>query len=348
MTAIFALFIFACGEVGDDSDGNPGTDPGTSSSGDLPPDGSSSSGETLVVCSGLHCCNGAEYDNSTNFCYQEQLYPRCGGADYNPFERGCFGGTLYPQCSLDDTRGTCVHESIKRCRQEGNGEDKIRDPLPGMACQPNGSIIGTIDDYRGRVKIKTYKTVQIGNQVWMAENLDFYPGPNGAWNSKCHGDNYGDDNSGSCGENGRLYDWATAMGLPPECNYTNKSCPPSHEGLLVGLCPNGFAIPRSEDWQQLVDYAGGNAIAGGRLKSRDGWSNNGNGTDNYGFNARPSGYSYYWGIEDRDLGNSSYWWVETQANSEAYYWSVISSDTEARNHFFPKDMDMIYVRCLHY
>jgi uncharacterized protein (TIGR02145 family) len=355
--AVFALFILACGEVGDETNGSSssGTSPGgSSSSGNSQGGGGNSSSQvTAVVCSGLFCCNGAEFDNSTNFCHEDQLYPRCGNSDYNPYEKGCFDGTLYPRCSLENTRGLCVHESLLRCRQEGRGDDKIIDPLPRMACQPNGAITGTIDDYRNGVKIKTYNTVQISNQVWLAENLDYYPGPNkveGAvvLNSKCYGDEQGESNPGSCGKQGRLYDWATAMGLSQVCNGTSQGCPPSHQGLWIGLCPNGFAFPRSEDWKQLVDYAGGSAIAGGRLKSKEGWSSNGNGTDNYGFNALPGGYSYYWGIEDRDSGSSSYWWVETQANSEAYYWNIISSDTEVRNRFFPKDMDMAYVRCLHY
>jgi len=361
LMAVFALFVFACGEVGDTSSDDSSSSGGSfvNYSSSNPSGGSSSSGgggnsssDGNTVCNGQWCCNGVEFNNAVSFCREEQLYPRCDGRDYNPYEQGCFEGKLYPKCINDKTRGTCVHESLLRCRQEG-GEDKIKDPLPGMTCQPNGAITGTIDDYRNGVKMKTYKTAQIGNQVWMAENLDYYPGPNKVGeetvlNSKCHGADYGINNPGSCGLNGRLYDWATAMNLPQSCNSTNENCPPGHPGLSRALCPNGFGFPRSEDWQQLVDYAGGKSIAGGRLKSKEGWSNNGNGTDNYGFNAIPSGYSYYWGIEDRDLGSSSYWWVETQETSEAYYWSVISSDTEARNHFWPKAMDMAYIRCLHY
>ncbi len=355
--AVLALLVFACGEVGvvpsDDSSssggssssdgGNSSSSSGgeSSSSGDenSSSSGGNSSSSGNSVCEGNYCCNGAEYDNTTNFCFEEQLYPLCDDEDYDPYEEGCFDGKLYPKCINDETRGICVYESLLRCRQEGSGENKIRDPLPRMECQENGAITGTIRDYRDS---KTYKIVQIGNQVWMAENLNYDP-ETIEMNSQCY-----DKDPANCAKYGRLYDWATAMGLPPECNLTSQNCPPSHEGLWGALCPNGFAIPRSQDWQTLVDYAGGSAIAAGRLKSKTGWSGNGNGTDNYGFNALPGGWAYYWGDESYDEDSESYWWVESQTGYEAYYWSIIASDTEVRNHFWPKDMDMAYLRCVHY
>jgi len=359
LLAILALFVFACGEVGETSspDDSPssGSGPTSSQSGGSSSGGNSSSGGGNSsssgggnsssggepVCEGVYCCNGASYNNEISFCYEEQLYPKCNSKDYNPYEKGCFGGELYDKCTNDKTRGTCVHESLLRCRQEGVGEDKIRDPLPRMECQENGAITGTIKDYRDS---KIYKTVQIGNQVWMAENLNYDTKDETIeMNSQCYG-----KDPANCTKYGRLYDWAAAMSLPPACNLTSQNCPPSHEGLWGALCPNGFAIPRSQDWQALVDYAGGNVIAAGRLKSKTGWSGNGNGTDNYGFNALPGGGAFYWGDESYDEGNGSYWWVETQTGYEAYYWSIIASDTEARNHFWPKDMNMTYLRCMHY
>jgi uncharacterized protein (TIGR02145 family) len=122
-------------------------------------------------------------------------------------------------------------------------------------------------------------------------------------------------------------------------------------------------MPKSEDWKALVNYAGGEKIAGGRLKSSKPtgsncpWSDNGCGTDNFNFNALPGGYAFYWGeifgiiTEDdafREIGESSYWWVDTQEQSEAYYWFFRTEDSEARTYFSSKDMTLAYVRCLHY
>jgi uncharacterized protein (TIGR02145 family) len=337
LMAIAVIFV-ACGEVGESNLSSADSNSSRKSSSSQGGEGNSSNEN--AVCQGKACCNGAPYDDTKNFCVEDQLYPLCNDKTYDPYEQGCFGNKLYPKCVLESTRGTCVYNSLLRCRQEGKGENYIRDPLPRMECQENGAIIGTIKDYRDK---KEYKIVQIGNQIWTAENLDFTPPKDNETNSLCY-----EKLSANCKTYGRLYDWATAMNLPSECNYTSNNCPPSHQGLWPGLCPDGFAFPRTEDWKALVDYAGGDSIAGSRLKSKTGWSNNGNGTDNYNFNALPGGWAYYWGDESRDLEESSYWWVETQTGYEADYWSIISSDTEVRNHFWPKDMDMAYIRCVHY
>ncbi|MCL2100623.1 MAG: fibrobacter succinogenes major paralogous domain-containing protein [Fibromonadales bacterium] len=104
---------------------------------------------------------------------------------------------------------------------------------------------------------KEYKTVKIGNQVWMAENLNY-----NAKNSKCY-----DNKSENCEKYGRLYSWVTAM----------------------EVCPKGWHLPSDEEWQILVDFVGDNE-AGEKLKAKSGWNEDGNGMDDYGFSALPGGY----------------------------------------------------------
>jgi uncharacterized protein (TIGR02145 family) len=107
---------------------------------------------------------------------------------------------------------------------------------------------------------KAYRTVKIGNQNWMAENLNYLTDT--SW---C----YGDDTS-NCDKYGRLYDWNAAM----------------------RACPAGWHLPTREEWAKLFNAIGGDTVAGGKLKSK--WPK-WDGTDDYGFSAMPGGYyTRYW------------------------------------------------------
>jgi len=133
------------------------------------------------------------------------------------------------------------------------------------------------------------KTVTIGEQTWMAENLNRTPSSGNSW---CY-----DDKEYNCRRFGRLYDW-----------YAAKS-----------VCPTGWYLPSREEWQALVNYAGGDDVAGKKLKSTYGWYNDGNGTDEYGFSALPGGDRYSYGYF-YDAGYYGHWWTATDYDgSNAYY-----------------------------
>jgi uncharacterized protein (TIGR02145 family) len=127
----------------------------------------------------------------------------------------------------------------------------------------------------------TYRNIRVGDKTWMAENLNFKTG-----NSWC----YGDDES-NCQKYGRLYDWNTAM----------------------TACPASWRLPNREDWNALVQAAGG-GVAGRVLKSTSGWQNNGNGTDDFGFTALPGGYRYTDGFFSY-VGSYGNWWSATEYGS---------------------------------
>ncbi len=138
-----------------------------------------------------------------------------------------------------------------------------------------------------------FKTIVIGTQIWMAENLNY-----NATGSKCYGDNTGGDSQGNCVKYGRLYDWATAR----------------------GVCPAGWHLPSDVEWTTLTYHGGG---AGTKLKATTGWNTGSNyipGTDEYGFSALPGGY----GTSDGrfyDVGDYGHWWSSTESDSYyAYFW----------------------------
>jgi len=131
---------------------------------------------------------------------------------------------------------------------------------------------------------KKYKTVKIGSQTWMAKNLNF------DGSGKCHHDKILD--SYNCWKYGRLYTWDEAM----------------------AACPAGWRLPGDADWMELADYAGGEETAGKKLKSKTGWKDKGNGTDEYGFSALPGGgfgcCSY------TSTGVAGYWWTAAEDDSK--------------------------------
>ncbi len=158
---------------------------------------------------------------------------------------------------------------------------------------------GTLTDERDG---QTYKTVKIGDQVWMAENLNI-----AAPNSYCY-----HDSAEYCSKYGRLYNWAGAMDAEGKwstnsvnCRYTGE-CSPTYP--VRGACPEGWHLPDSTEWGKLLTAVGGLDVAAKMLKSTSGWQDceeeNCNGTDAYGFSALPAGYmdrygsafTYYEGV----------------------------------------------------
>lgn len=166
-----------------------------------------------------------------------------------------------------------------------------------VRCIRNGSYFDwscgdDLIDFRDN---QTYTTVQIGNQCWMAENLNIgtrvnasqgQNPANGVIEKYCY-----NDQLGNCSDFGGLYLWDEMM--QNTTDTTNQ-----------GICPDSWRIPTDYDWKVLegnVDsqYGVGNPEwngiglrgldAGQKLKTTWGWYNNGNGTDSFGFGAIPSG-----------------------------------------------------------
>jgi len=163
---------------------------------------------------------------------------------------------------------------------------------------------------------KTYKTVKLDNQTWMAENLNY-----DAKDSKCY-----DNKSDNCKKYGRLYDWETAK----------------------KACPNGWHLPSKKEWETLD--ADSDKKAGNRLKAKSGWSNNGNGTDDYSFSALPGGgYSDGFGISAESfysVGNYGYWWSGSKYGDDAYHRIMSYESEDARWDYGSGKSYSFSVRCI--
>ncbi|MDR2554981.1 MAG: hypothetical protein LBC64_06085 [Fibromonadaceae bacterium] len=165
---------------------------------------------------------------------------------------------------------------------------------------------------------KTYRTVKIGEQTWMAENLNYT-----VKGSRCYGEGGTLSDSKiqtNCDKYGRLYDWATAMALPSSCN--TSTCAGQVNPKHRGICPSGWHIPSDADWDALITAAGGIIQTAGKyLKATNGWNDyngeSGNGTDEFGFAALPGGG--YSNGDFSNVGNNGYWWSASESGAYGAY-----------------------------
>ncbi len=154
-----------------------------------------------------------------------------------------------------------------------------------------------------------YATVSIGAQTWMAENLNIGTRINGSQDQTDNGviEKYcwGDDES-NCAIYGGLYQWDESM------QYVATPG-------VQGICPAGWHIPTDGEWTVLIDYLGGEGIAGGKMKST-GTIGAGTGlwappnigaTNSSGFTALPGGYRSYNG-NFIYLPGYAYFWSSTE------------------------------------
>jgi uncharacterized protein (TIGR02145 family) len=168
---------------------------------------------------------------------------------------------------------------------------------------------GTLTDKRDS---KVYKTVVIGNQEWMAENLNYSDA------GSCY-----NNSTSNCAEYGRLYNWAAAMGVSSNYN-TRLLHVEDYEGNNIepqtGICPDGgWHIPSDAEWKELITAVGGLSMSAAKLKAASSlWEDRGGGTDDYGFAALPGGEGYS-GSSYSHIGELGVWWSATEdASNKAY------------------------------
>lgn len=177
---------------------------------------------------------------------------------------------------------------------------------------------GTMCDLRdGQI----YRTVVIGSQVWMAQNLNF--NAEGSW---CY-----NNREDLCKTYGRLYQWTSALDLGSEFLNTDasQSVKPKHQGV----CPEGWRVPNSRDMKQLADHVtrhnqknSKKENVGTSLKAATGWKKSeesADGTNLFGFNALPTGSRKADGIFTEIMEDAGFWVTdETGDGIRARYWDL--------------------------
>ena len=161
-----------------------------------------------------------------------------------------------------------------------------------------------VTDHEGR----TYKTVKIGNQTWMAENLNVITFRNGDTIPAAY-----DEEEWILGG---VFELPARMDIAFD-EENGQFFGKLYNYLAIsdqrGIAPDGWRVPTDEDWKILAEALGGPAAATSKLKSAEGWMENG--TNESGFEGYPLGmideHGYYDG-----LGFSGYWWSSTRESED--------------------------------
>jgi len=279
----------------------------------------------------------------------------CGGKGFEPTKSFCRAGALY-SC------GDKPYDPEKDYCLTLNGQDD--EPIYKIEAW----LLDDRDNHR-------YKTVKIGDQTWMAQNLNYaykkakfdievgestYIDDSTSW---CGGGNH---SVGNCNTYGRLYTWAAAIDSVAlyetdnslECGYTKTCDRLSVESLkdnpIQGVCPKGWHLPSKAEWETLfnavdANYAAGTNVVGIKLKSAsDDWKVNegqSGGTDVYGFSALPAG-EHLSNNYLEDLGIKAYFWSSSEVSVDNANHIEFSYDkTQVNNGDSPKSYGYS-VRCV--
>ena len=216
----------------------------------------------------------------------------------------------------DETGVECGGSSCNACPSICNGADTLIDARDGQV----------------------YNTVQIGNQCWMAENLNYGTMVNSNYTGTNHSDqtNNGtaekycyDNYASNCAIYGGLYEWDEMM----QYAASSKSNPSG----VQGICPTGWHVPSDAEWTELENYliangynydgtTTGNKYAKS-MASTTGWNtsstigeigNNQSTNNSSGFTALPGGTRSSHGFFNY-LGNLGYFWSASES-SASYAW----------------------------
>ena len=184
------------------------------------------------------------------------------------------------------------------------------------------------------------QTVTIGTQVWMTKNLDVSTFRNGdpipQAKTKEEWEKAGDNK------------------LPAWCYYENDPANGAKYGKLYnwyavsdsrGLAPVGYHIPSDAEWTILSDYLGGAEKAGAKMKSKQGWGEDGNGTNTSGFSGLPGGYRNYSGTFP-NFGKCGYWWSSTEYGTGSAWNRGLGYRNGGVHRYYYSKEEGFSVRCL--
>ena len=202
--------------------------------------------------------------------------------------------------------------------------------IASNSCEDNKPVLNP--DYTGQtgqvadIDGNIYKTIGIGSQIWMAENLKTT-----ALNDNTPIPIVLDDST-----------WAASHSLGYSWYNNDSTINKKVYGALYNfyvvqtglLCPSGWHVPDESEWNTLESFLGGSEIAGGKLKDyyKSYWKDpNPCLVNNYGFFALPGGERLNYSGDFFQIGEIGSWWTKTAKNDfYAYSRSMSCSDKALR------------------
>ena len=271
----------------------------------------------------------------------------CGDDDSSFATRPSDGSSssVTPQnVTLSEVEGSSDSETSVSSSSTKPSSSSVESSSSDGYVEPSTVVKGTMTDERDG---QTYKTVTIGTQTWMAENLN-YAYTDVPYNYTLNDSSYTSDSTSwcykdsveYCAKYGRLYTWAAAMDSVGEwsangkgCGNGNK-CSPTYP--VRGICPEGWHLPTQTEWDTLITAVGGRSAVpeirnttGKKLKSTSGWyySDGENGTDDYSFTALPAGFGGFI-VSYCNGGTYAYFWSSTEHDDLHAYIMELSHDSD--------------------
>lgn len=224
----------------------------------------------------------------------------------------------------------CGSDSSSSADDADVGNDAVSSSDESVISSSSVSVsFGTMTDSRDN---QVYKTTTIGEQTWMAENLDYaYTEPTAMLDSSsfCY-----NNKADSCAKYGRLYLWSAAMDSAAKFSDDGAGCGNgttcSLSGAVRGICPEGWHLPSKEEWEILFANVGGQGDADAALKSsREDWGYTGPSvyTNEFGFSALPAGRREDNGISAGfyDVGSSTNFWT-SNAYADYHAYQILLQD----------------------
>ncbi len=213
-----------------------------------------------------------------------------------------------------------------------------------LACSTLASAyVEKMPDFKDKRDGRVYKTVQIGEQRWFAENLRF-----NVKGSTCY-----EKREYNCETYGRLYNWAMVMMVVDYYNSRSlaKLSPKYKSGKIHDICPNGWHVPTNKEWKIMRHFVGKKGVSDGvglSLRSKENWEKEMRipaGSDEFGFNALPSGERDFEG-RYYDMGRSAVFWTSSEySNDGARLWWIYYDSRNIEGNYDTKETGAS-VRCI--